>query len=188
MGPGSGKTTLAKKLELLYPNVCHRVVQLTTREKRVEETEGDDYFYITKDELYNLKNSGKLFETVENQFAPNVYGAEWRLLDNNKFNIVVVSIEGFLSAMKSVQGDDSAILINILVDDILDIEREDRNAKSEENINKGVLYQFLNEHRNKIVIPYLNSKCSYVEISLSELKEVRDNENALRNFLESINI
>jgi len=183
VGSGSGKTTLAKKLATIRPEKYYRVLEETTRPIRAEEKQGVDYDFITQDELMKMRSNKELFEEVLYQFYPNQYGAKWSNLSTDKFNILVVSIEGFLSAARNLQPDDISILINILVDDELDVSREGRNVNQEENINRAVLSKFVSTN-NYLIIN--NIITNYAEIKFSDLKEVRDNENRLIEFIENI--
>ena len=64
---GSGKTTLSQ----LFP-VERRIVSYTTRNPRPGEIDGIDYYFVTKEQGEEIKNSENSFE--ETCFAGNVYG------------------------------------------------------------------------------------------------------------------
>lgn len=128
-----------------------------------------------------MKN--KFHQSVQYQFLPYRYGSTWADLVDDKWNIVVVSIEGFISGMMNCNGWEDEILINIINDTELDVKRDGRDALAEERINKAILHPFAeNSHwecieTNEIAIPYS-------EILLSDLKTFRDDKTKL---LERIN-
>ena len=72
-GPaGSGKTTLCMRLTESYPQFIHRVITCTTRPPRVGEIDGEDYYFLTRQEFEAQFAAGKFLEkaVVHN----NLYG------------------------------------------------------------------------------------------------------------------
>lgn len=152
---------------------------------RENEINGDDYKFISNEE-YD-KNYEAFFETVEYQFAPNRYAGEIYELDLDKNNLLVVSIEGFLSAVKAeiYEYDDILILVNIVNDDTLDIQRENRDPEQEERINKGVLKQFLDD-KDKRYLHLFDKYIRYIELPLSELKTFRNDKDKCLEYFNKI--
>ena len=177
-GSGTGKTTLAKRLEEFCPEKYKRTLELSTRTIRDGEINGDDYKFVSDSEFEKLLEKG-LFESVEHQFYPSRYGAEFEELDSEKWNIVIVCIEGFMSAIKHVRLYDKAVLINIISDTNLDISREGRNPQFEENINKAVLKNIFADD------PRVNN-IKYVELFLSTLKNIRNSKDDLLAYFDDI--
>jgi guanylate kinase len=68
---GAGKTTLVKSLLERNPNLTFSV-SYTTREKRSNEEEGRDYFFVTDEEFSRLYSRGELLESA--QVFDNRYG------------------------------------------------------------------------------------------------------------------
>ena len=58
---GSGKTTLAKRLQNIKSNKFKRIVQYSTREKRVNEQDGIDYHFISEDTYKDFLERRSLF-------------------------------------------------------------------------------------------------------------------------------
>lgn len=168
-GSGSGKTTLAMNLEKSAPDVFHRVLEISTRAPRENEVQGYDYDFITDVEYDKI--SDELFEKVETQFFPSKYGAKVSELDSSKWNVVVVSIEGFLSAMKHIGPGDQAVLVNIILNTGLDVSREDRDPLAEQRTNIAVIKNLIYNNQVSINGRY----CFYTEIMLSKLKRIRKN-------------
>jgi guanylate kinase len=72
VGPsGVGKTTLIQKLQDSGMQIDY-VITTTTRAKRACETEGKDYFFISKDEFAQKKENDELLVTT--QIYGNFYG------------------------------------------------------------------------------------------------------------------
>ncbi len=60
---GAGKTTLVKRLVERNPHLRFSV-SFTTRRQRVNETEGEDYYFVSKEEFLRLRDSGELLESA----------------------------------------------------------------------------------------------------------------------------
>jgi guanylate kinase len=60
---GAGKTTLVKAMVERNPGLKFSI-SYTTREKRVTEVEGQDYFFVSKDAFEDLKSKGELLESA----------------------------------------------------------------------------------------------------------------------------
>lgn len=89
---GSGKTTLSQ----LFP-VERRIVSYTTRNPRPGEIDGIDYYFVTKEQGEEIKNSENSFE--DTCFAGKVYGVtKDEVIDksvNWKYHTVLVAEAGF---------------------------------------------------------------------------------------------
>ncbi|MDE7106348.1 MAG: guanylate kinase [Anaeroplasmataceae bacterium] len=72
-GPsGVGKGTVRRALFNMPNNNLVYSVSMTTRQKRPNEVDGVDYFFVTKEEFKSRKAAGKFLETAE--FVGNYYG------------------------------------------------------------------------------------------------------------------
>ena len=60
---GAGKTTLVNELIKRNPEFKSSI-SYTTREKRLTEIEGTDYFFVKEDEFQKLKAKGELLESA----------------------------------------------------------------------------------------------------------------------------
>ena len=72
---GAGKTTLARALVATDPNISMSV-SVTTRPRRAGEIDGKDYFFISKERLAAMRDSGELLEWAE--VFGNLYGTPRR--------------------------------------------------------------------------------------------------------------
>lgn len=68
---GGGKGTLIKRILQIVPNVGYSI-SFTTREMRVGETHGKDYFFVSRDEFKRLIENSALLEFAE--VHTNFYG------------------------------------------------------------------------------------------------------------------
>mgnify|MGYP003582000907 FL=1 len=80
----SGKTEVAKMLGKLFS--IKKVVTHTTREMRVNEVNGRDYHFVTKEEFLRLKAEDYFVETVE--YNDNFYGTSKAEIAMNKVLII----------------------------------------------------------------------------------------------------
>jgi len=77
---GAGKTTITKKLLELYDNI-KLSVSVTTRPKRAGETEGKDYFFVSKAEYNRLVRNNELLENAE--VFGNYYGTPKKFVEDH---------------------------------------------------------------------------------------------------------
>lgn len=78
-GPtGAGKDTLFAKLQKDNPGMI-RVVTTTSRNKRPNESEGNPYYFISRDQFEEMISQGAFFEWVE--FRGELYGTQKKTLE-----------------------------------------------------------------------------------------------------------
>ena len=182
-GSGTGKTTLAKNLQEWYPKKFKRIVQFTTREKREGETEGVDYNFITHAQWKEYFVNKNFFESIEFQFGKGKeYGCLFSQLEKEKWNVLVMSIEGLFSGLKNSTKEDETLIFHIIADVDPDIMRNERNYIIEQNYNISVLRTIFNDFKESFVFSNTN-KPKYIEISLSQLKEIRNSKEKILKFL-----
>lgn len=95
-GPsGVGKDTVLDII-LSKDEKLQRSVSLTTREKRVGETDGEDYYFITKEDFSQMIKDGQVLEYA--QYGENIYGTpkapvdKW--LKEGKTVILKIEVKG----------------------------------------------------------------------------------------------
>lgn len=99
---GAGKTTLVRHL-LTKWNVFDFSVSATTRSKRVYETEGQDYYFITVDEFKNKIKNDEFIEweeVYENQFYGTLHSEVDRIWNNGKAIIFDIDVVGAMNLKK----------------------------------------------------------------------------------------
>ena len=96
IGPSAvGKDTMINRLKSKYPNAIYKLPSYTTRPIRSGEIDGVDYYFVTKEEFFHLKNQGKLFGIQEynnNWYASNKERLEESLKDKNKITVLNYNI------------------------------------------------------------------------------------------------
>ena len=80
---GAGKTTLCKLLLKKMKNISLSI-SYTSRNKRLNEDHGKDYFFVTKKEFLKLKNKKFFIETAKN--FNNYYGSPFNNINKAKKN------------------------------------------------------------------------------------------------------
>ena len=87
---GAGKTTLCKLL-LKKMNSIELSVSYTSRNQRLNEINGKDYFFVTKEKFNTLKNKNFFIETAIN--FGNYYGSPYTNLKTFKKNQILFDID-----------------------------------------------------------------------------------------------
>ena len=87
---GAGKTTLCKLLLKKMRNI-NLSISYTSRNQRLNEVNGRDYFFVTKEKFNQLKNKNFFIETAIN-FGNN-YGSPYRNLKTFKNNQILFDID-----------------------------------------------------------------------------------------------
>ena len=85
---GAGKTTLCKLLIKKMKNI-NLSISYTSRNKRLNEIHGKDYFFVTKNKFESLKNQNFFIETAIN--FNNLYGSPFKnilLAKKNKKHVL----------------------------------------------------------------------------------------------------
>ena len=125
IGPSaSGKTEIAKKLISTFG--YKKFVTATTRNKRVGEIDGIDYYFISVDEFKeNLANNKFIETTIYNN---NYYGSYKSEMDDNK--VLIVEPNG----LKAFQSLNDPHIISFFIDSSEE-DRYERMLKRGDEIN-----------------------------------------------------
>ncbi len=78
---GAGKTTLCKLLLKKLKNI-NLSISYTSRNKRLNEIDGKDYFFISKQKFLSLKKNNFFIETATN--FNNLYGSPYKNINLSK--------------------------------------------------------------------------------------------------------
>ena len=124
----SGKTEVAHIIAKKYG--LSRVITVTTREKRIGEVDGVDYFFVTKEEFQKLINDNKLVEYAE--YNGNFYGSRKDQIADD--HILVVEANG-LKAYVALN-DPSIITFALTANAKIRKERMVGRGDKEEDIEK----------------------------------------------------
>jgi guanylate kinase len=130
---GAGKTTILKEVFKHIPELEFSV-SATTRKKRANETEGKDYYFISKEDFDRLVEDDKFIEWEI--VHENLYGTLKEEIDKKlaqkKDIILDVDVKGAVS-IKHVYKDSVSIYINSRIEDILQ-RLKNRKTETEEEI------------------------------------------------------
>ena len=103
-GSGTGKTTI-ESLLAQDPNII-KLVSTTTRPPREGETDGKDYYFISKEEFEVELKKGRFLEHVT--YDGNYYGVHGKVIDlilgtQRKNGVIIVDVDGFRQIKKYCQ-------------------------------------------------------------------------------------
>ena len=87
---GVGKTTLCKLLLKKMRNI-NLSISFTSRNQRLNEKNGKDYFFVTKEKFNQLKNKNFFIETAIN--FGNYYGSPFKNLKTSKKKQILFDID-----------------------------------------------------------------------------------------------
>lgn len=134
-GPsGVGKGTLVRRLLECYPNL-HLSVSATTRQPRLGEINGKDYYFVSKEMFEQMIQEGKLLEWAE--FAGNCYGTPRLAVEEKLKQNISVLLEIEIEGAKQIkQTFSKAFRIFILPPSFHELEHRlrQRGTESEEVI------------------------------------------------------
>lgn len=126
---GAGKTTLVKALVDRNPDLKFSI-SYTTREKRITEGEGKDYFFVDEREFQSLKEKGELLESAlvfDNHYGTSRSQVEKHLADGND---VILEID-WQGARQVRQSKPDCVAIFILPPSRAELERRLRSRKTD---------------------------------------------------------
>lgn len=124
-GPsGVGKGTLLRSLRHRYP-ALKLSVSATTRSPRPGEVDGQDYFFVSRDEFQHMIERGDLLEWAE--FAGNCYGtpktAVAKEIEAGQWIILEIELEGARQVRETFPG---ALQLFVLPPSIEELENRIR--------------------------------------------------------------
>ena len=135
---GSGKTTICKYLQELDPSIVFSV-SCTTRQKRENEIEGNDYYFITNS-IFEKKIKDDKFVEWEQIHGNFYYGTLKSTLDeaikNDKTILLELDVKGAMSVKKLYPNKSLSIFIEPPSVEDLKIRLEKRGTDNNERIIK----------------------------------------------------
>ena len=133
---GAGKGTLMKELLKRYDNYALSI-SATTRAPREGETDGKEYFFVTKEQFEKMRDERKLIEYA--QYVNNYYGTPKEYVEQKmaegKDVILEIEIQGALNIKKKFP---DALLVFIVPPTAKDLKKRliGRGTESAEVIEK----------------------------------------------------
>jgi len=135
-GPsGAGKSTVVRELRSSCPLPLKMSVSATTRKPRLNEVEGEDYFFLTPEQFAVRRAAGDFLECKE--YAGNWYGTLQSQvtagLAEGKWVILEIDVEGTMAVLDK---HPNALTIFIHSGSVEELERRLRlrNTESEESL------------------------------------------------------
>ena len=126
----SGKTVTALDLQKRHGLV--KAITTTTREKRIGETDGVEYFFVTKEEFEKRLKENKFVE--HSLYNGNYYGCGIDQVDDNK--IVVLDPNGLHSFLKLK--DKNIVSFLLIADESTRTKRMQSRGDKESNIKQRI--------------------------------------------------
>lgn len=133
-----GKSATGK--DSIYHEIVKRCPQLreiityTTRPMREGETYGKEYYFVTKEEMYEMRENGKIIECREYDTVLGswfYFTADDGQLDFDKGDYILIStLEGY-EKLQAAFGIGSIVPVYIEVDDLERLERAVRRERSQ---------------------------------------------------------
>ena len=138
---GSGKTTLVKHL-LSFKNLnLVFSISATTREKRIDESQGKDYLFVKKKEFKKMIVDDEFIE-FEEVYKGVFYGSLKKSVNDllNKHNVIFdIDVEGGIKLKKFFKSDAMSVFVKPPNMEVLKNRLESRGLDSEKSISKRLL-------------------------------------------------
>jgi guanylate kinase len=176
---GAGKTSITHYLLQNHP-VLTFSISATTRQRRGEEVNGKDYYFIGVDDFQSkIKNNefaewemvyeGKYYGTLKTELE--------RIWNENKVPILDIDVKGAIHMQQQYKGQTLAIFIEPPSVDELKRRLESRGTESPESIatrvNKAAYeISFKNNFDKSIVNDDLKKACSEAESSILQFLNI----------------
>ena len=157
---GAGKTTMTRRLLAQDPNIAMSV-SVTTRAPRPGERDGEDYFFVSKDEFNRLESEGQLLEHA--RVFDNYYGTPRAPVEQalSEGKDIVFDIDWQGAQQLTEAAADDLVKIFILPPDMRELEKRlrtraqdsgeviaKRMSKSEAEISHWAEYDYVLVNEN----------------------------------------
>ena len=130
---GTGKDTIFNRLK--NDSRLNTIVGYTTRPMRENEVDGQEYFFVDRERLEELKKQGKVIECRDYNTVHGIWSyftvADNQIKEDNNY-IYIATLESF-NKLVDYYGSDSVIPIYIEVDDGIRLERALQREQRENN-------------------------------------------------------
>ena len=139
-GPsGCGKSSLLKEVYKVIDNY-HFSISTTTREPRVGEKDGIDYYFVSKEEFKRDIEDDNFLEWAE--VHGNFYGTSLKpinkALDESKLVIFDIDVQGFEQVIQKLKSITTTVFITTPTIDELEKRLYTRDTDSKEVIDKRI--------------------------------------------------
>lgn len=111
---GAGKTTIVQHLLRSYPDRLGFSVSATTRKQRINEVDGEDYYFISPEEFKDKIAANAFVEYEEvypNQFYGTLHSEMERLWNTGRTILFDIDVQGAQVIKKTMKDDCLAIFV-----------------------------------------------------------------------------
>ena len=155
---GTGKGTVCKKILSDMPGIYYSI-SATTRQPRIGETDGVEYFFITREEFQNWIAEDKFLEYAEvygNFYGTPIHKIEERL-NRGEHVLLEIDVQGALNVMKKISDGVYIFLLPPSLEELREriknrgtesaesLERRFNAAKNEIAVGKNYQYVVVND-------------------------------------------
>lgn len=191
---GAGKGTIVKRLLEKYPDEYKLSISATTRQPRVGETHGKEYFFLTKEEFISRMKEDGFIEWAE--YVGNYYGTPKAYIEEElaKGSNIILEIEmqGALEVRKKFK---DALLLFITPPDYKTLKERlvNRGTEDMETINNRLRRAvketgYIEQYNNVIVNNDVEEAADEIHnIVQNEMKLRHKHEEFIANFIEQYN-
>jgi len=134
---GGGKSVVTRHILNKYPNTIFSI-SATTRQKRPQEIDGKDYFFLTRDKFEELIKTEQLVEWEE--IFGNYYGTLKseieKVLKEDKLMLFDIDVKGALSLRKHFPNDTLLIFLRPPSLNVLIERLKKRGTETDEQLQK----------------------------------------------------
>ncbi|MFA5072518.1 MAG: guanylate kinase [Nitrospirota bacterium] len=180
---GAGKTTLCRAVTESLENITHSI-SYTTREPRVGEIDGRDYYFVTEERFQEMITAGDFAEFA--QVHSHWYGTSRRVLqDLISKNIDVILDIDTQGAQQIKQKYASAVYVFIMPPSLGVLEERLRNRKSnrEDDIQRRMSHA-REEIKDYLLYDYVVINRDF-DRALTELRSIITTERCRTNILDN---
>ena len=129
----SGKDTLYREITQRHPKL-HPVVTYTTRPRRAGETEGEEYYFVTEEKLWDMERAGQIVEcrcytTIKGPWY--YFTAADGQIDFERGDFCLISTLEAYEKIRSFYGVENVVPLYIEVPDFIRIERSLEREKKQ---------------------------------------------------------
>lgn len=171
---GGGKTTVAKHLLSTFSNIKFSI-SATTRQKRENEINGIDYYFLSKEEFQEKINKNEFveYEEIYGNYYGTLHSEINEAIKNNKILLFDVDVKGAISIKKAYP--EESLLIFLMPPDFETLQKRlrERQTETEEQFNKRI-------ERVKMELE-MKDKFDFVVINDKLYRTLKEVENIVRN-------
>jgi len=159
-GPsGSGKTTIVSRLERESPIPLIKSISATTRPKRENEIDGQDYYFLSPEEFEQRRNNGEFLEYAEVHKTGYWYGTLKTEVDRAReaggWALLEIDVEGALNVMNEYK-DALTIFVTTPSEKEFEQRLRDRGTEDEQVIQRRLEtarseLKFANRYRHTVI-------------------------------------